>query len=245
MKKIKIILVLACFCVLYLVTSCGSEDDNPANAAVSSATFNETLTYGTMNDNDGISYKTIEIGNQVWMAENLRSTQFRNGESIDEVTTNSEWVGLTAAAYSTYDNSTDLDAQATYGMLYNWFVVSDDREIAPEGWHVPTEQDWINLANAMGGVNSAAGALKEVGLAHWNAPNAGANNSSGFTALPAGRREYTDGSFINTGFNAFWWTSTAYNPDYSWYFQMNYDGANLIQANFHKQYGFSIRLIKD
>lgn len=78
------------------------------------------------------------------MAENLRSTQFINGEPITEVTTNSEWVGLTSAAYSTFDNTTDLDEQATNGMLYNWFVVSDSREIAPAGWHVPTEQVWIN-----------------------------------------------------------------------------------------------------
>ena len=230
---------------MFIASSCGGEDENPANAGVSSAVFNESLSYGTMQDNEGISYKTIEIGNQVWMAENLRSTQFRNGETITEVTTNSEWVGLTSAAYSTYDNTTDLDEQATNGMLYNWLVVSDSREIAPAGWRVPTEQDWINLANAIGGVNSAAGALKEAGVEHWASPNAGANNSTGFTAQPAGRREYTDGSFINAGFNAFWWTSTAYNPDYSWYFQMNYDGANLLQANFHKQYGFSIRLVKD
>ncbi len=231
--------------LLSIITACGDEDADAANAGTSSAEFNQTLTYGTMRDNDGISYKTIEIGNQTWMAENLRSTKFRTGEVIPEVTSNSSWVALTSAAQSSYDNTEDLDELATSGRLYNWFAVSDSRNIAPAGWHVPTQQEWEQLATALGGAQTAGGKMKEAGNTHWNSPNSAADNSSGFTALPSGRREYTDGSFINSGFNAFWWTSSPYNPDYSWYYQVNYDVGSVNAANFHKQYGFSIRLIKD
>ena len=212
---------------------------------INDANFNPDLTYGTMSDIDGNSYQTITIGNQVWMAENLRTTKFRNGELIANVTTNSEWVALRSSAYASYENQEDIDAIATNGLLYNWFAVSDNQNIAPEGWHVATQSEWEALINTLGGGGIAGGKIKEAGNSHWNSPNSGATNNSGFTALPSGRREYTDGSFINSGYNGFWWTSSAYNPDYSWYFQLNYDTENIIAANFHKQYGFAVRCVKD
>lgn len=241
--NLRYLVIILAISALGIVTSCG--DDDEISNGVSSAEFNTGLSYGSMKDNDGFTYKTIEIGNQTWMAENLRSTKFRNGETIPEINSNSAWAALTSPAYSSYENTTDIDELATYGRLYNWFVVSDSRNIAPEGWHVPSTEEWAQLATQLGGMEVAGGKIKEAGNTHWNAPNTSANNSSGFTALPSGRREYNDGRFINTGFNAFWWTSSAYNPDYSWYYQVNYDFASVIVANFHKQYGFSIRLIKD
>ena len=212
---------------------------------ISEAIFNPDLTYGTMFDIDGNSYRTITIGDQIWMAENLRTTKYRNGDNMPNINSNSEWVALTSGGYSNYDNETDLDKLATNGSLYNWFAVSDNRNIAPEGWHVATYDEWTELANYLGGITVSGGKSKESGNSHWNSPNTGANNSSGFTALPTGRREYTDGSFINIGFNGFWWSSTAYNPDYSWYFQLNYDTEYINAANFHKQYGFSVRCVRD
>lgn len=211
----------------------------------SNAVFNSSLTYGSMNDVDGNSYKTILIGGQVWMAENLRTTKYRNGDNIPNITSNSEWVALSSGAYSNYENETDLDELATNGSLYNWFAVSDSRNLAPEGWHVATTEEWAAMADYLGGSPISGGKSKEAGNTHWTNPNTGATNSSGFTALPSGRREYTDGGFINSGFNGFWWTSSAYNPDYSWYYQLNYDSENIIAANFHKQYGFSVRCVKD
>ena len=211
----------------------------------SSANFNANLTYGTLTDVDHNIYKTITIGNQTWMAENLRTTKYRNGEVIPYVTSNDDWKGLKTAAYSSYENTTDLEKIATYGYLYNWFAVSDQRNLAPEGWHVATDEEWKVLTTFLEGESVAAGELKEVGSLHWNDTNTGATNSTGFTALPAGRREYTDGSFINEGYNGFWWTSSPYNPDYSWYRQMNYDAVFVNPANFHKQYGFSVRCVKD
>lgn len=212
---------------------------------MSSANFNPDITYGTIVDIDGNTYRTVTIGNQEWMAENLRTTRYRNGEPIALVTSNSEWAALTSAAYSSYENQEDIDALATNGLLYNWFAVSDNQNIAPEGWHVATQSDWETLIDHLGSAAIAGGKMKESGNSHWNSPNSGAVNSSGLTALPSGRREFVDGSFINSGYNGFWWTSSAYNPDYSWYYQLNYDTENIIAANFHKQYGFSVRCVKD
>lgn len=214
-------------------------------SSASTAIFNDALTYGTLTDVEGNLYKTITIGTQVWMAENLRVTKFRNNDPIAHITSAAEWKNLSTPGYCFYENTESIEKQVTNGGLYNWFAVSDSRSIAPEGWHVATDADWKTLTTFLGGESIAGGKLKESGITHWRNPNQAATNSSGFTALPAGRREYTDGSFINSGFNTFWWTSSAYNPDYSWYRQVNYDGAYVNPANFHKQYGFAVRCVKD
>lgn len=212
---------------------------------ISNAIFNSTLAYGIVTDVEGTIYKTITIGSQTWMAENLRTTSYRNGDKIPEVTGNTAWKNLTTAAWCNYENSVDRDQIATLGRLYNWFAVSDSRNLAPEGWHVATDADWSDLESYLGGSSVAGGKLKETTTLHWSTPNAGILNQSGFTALPGGRREYTDGSFINLGFDGFWWTSSAYNPDYSWYRYIHFDATECYRANFHKQYGFSVRCVKD
>lgn len=218
---------------------------NVLPAGQSNALFNAGSTYGTVTDIDGNDYKTITIGTKTWMAENLRTTRYRNGDSIPEVTGNTAWKNLKTHAYCNYENTADLDKIATFGRLYNWFTVSDSRNIAPVGWHIATDAEWTLMSTSLGGESTAGGKLKESSTFHWKGPNTGASNSSGFTALPSGRREYTDGSFINLGYDGFWWTSSAYNPDYSWYYYLHYDVANAYRANFHKQYGFSVRCVQD
>ncbi len=212
---------------------------------LTNAIFNPTLTYGSLTDIDGNLYKTITIGTQTWMAENLRTTRYRNGDAIPLVTGNTAWKNLGSDAYCNYENTTDINKIATTGRLYNWFTVINSRNLAPEGWHIATDAEWITLTTFLGGETLAGGKLKETGLSHWQSPNTGATNSSGFTALPSGRREYTDGSFINLGYDGFWWTKSAYNPDYSWYRYMHYNVTDVYRANFHKQYGFAVRCVKD
>lgn len=209
------------------------------------AMFNDDFTYGKAVDIDGNEYKTITIGGQTWMAENLRTTRFRNGVGIPEVTDDAAWAALTTAGVSNYENSTDIDYVATHGRLYNWAAVSDSRNIAPEGWHVASDAEWTVLSTFLGGEEEAGAKLKESSTLHWNTPNLNANNSSGFTALPSGRREYFDGSFLNLGFNTFWWTSSTYDGNYAWYRYMNYDEVNIYRANFHSTYGYSVRCVKD
>ncbi|MFZ4546547.1 MAG: fibrobacter succinogenes major paralogous domain-containing protein [Bacteroidales bacterium] len=218
---------------------------NVLAGSLSTAIFNTNVAYNIVTDIEGNVYNTIVIGTQIWMAENLRTTKFRNGDAIPEVTGNTDWKNLNSAAYCNYENTADAIKIATMGRLYNWFAVSNSRNIAPEGWHVATDADWIAMRTFLGGENIAGGKLKETGSKHWISPNTGATNSSGFTALPSGRREYDNGTFINNGYDGFWWTSSAYNPDYSWYYDLHYTFASINRANFHKQYGFSVRCVKD
>ncbi len=146
--------------------------------------FNPDLTYSTLLDIEGNEYKTIQIGNQTWMAENLRTTKYNDGSSIPVVNDNISWLNLTTAAYCWYDN--DISRKDIYGALYNWHTVTSGN-LCPAGWHVPKNEEWTVLTAYLGGESVAGGKLKETGTAHWN-PNSDATNESGFTALPGGMR---------------------------------------------------------
>jgi len=132
-------------------------------------------------DIDGNIYKTVKIGSQVWMAENLKVTKYRNGDPISNVRDNNAWKTCATGAYCWYNNDKTVN-KATYGALYNWYAVSDSRNIAPEGWHIASNDEWTTLTTYLGGVCKAAGYIKETDFIHWNSPNAGATNSSGFAA---------------------------------------------------------------
>ena len=216
--------------------------DNPLNGRTT-AVFNPNKTYGTVTDIDGNIYKTIKIGDQVWMAENLRTTHYRNGDAIPNVTEDTIWGSLKTGAYCNYNNTEDLDTIATYGRLYNWYAVNDSRGLAPKGWHVPTITDWDRLIDYLGGDTIAGNKLKEAGDFHWVSPNE-SNNSSGFTALPAGGR-YLFKSTNDMGFYTEYWAMPQYNTNsapFLYLFSWNsfvYRGVN------HKVNGYSVRCIKD
>ena len=140
---------------------------------------------GTVTDADGNTYRTIKIGNQWWMAENLRTTRYRNGDPIPTVTDNFTWGHLLTGACCSYDN--DSSMVFTYGRLYNWHAVSDGRGLAPLGWHVPSDADWGTLVEYLGGSAVAGGKMKEAGTAHWLSPNTGATNESAFSGCRADR----------------------------------------------------------
>lgn len=193
-------------------------------------------------DADGNIYNTITIGTQVWMVENLKTTKYRNGDPIQNVTDNPTWINLTAGAYCNYNN--DNNNGITYGRLYNWYAVSDLRNLAPAGWHIPTDTEWATLVNYLGQDSTAAGALKETGLTHWASPNTGATNSSGFTALPGGERD-NNGAFMYLTYIGHWWTATEAYTTQSWYRRM-FSYSTTIDRNFClKTYGYSVRCVKD
>jgi uncharacterized protein (TIGR02145 family) len=205
-------------------------------------------------DIDGNVYQAVTIGTQVWMKENLRVTHYRNGEAIPKVTDAIAWVALTTGAYCEYAN--DVNIVATYGRLYNWYVVADSRNIAPAGWHVPTDADWKQLEMALGmsqaeadGTSSRGttegGKLKEADTTHWFAPNEGATNESGFTALPASYRGGYDEAYFGLGYYAFFWTSTDYNSDYTWHRYLAYLGSDITRGLDYKESGFSVRCVRD
>lgn len=197
---------------------------------------------GTVTDIDENIYTTIVIGDQCWMMENLKVTHYRNGDPIPNVTDWSEWSVLTTGAYCEYDN--DSANVATYGRLYNWYAVDDSRNIAPEGWHVPTDAEWQTLVDYLGGYDVSGGKMKEAGTAHWIPPNVGATNESGFTALPGGHR-YTDGYFYNLGYYAIFWSSSESSSYSAWYRYLHCQHSAVYRDYDYKYHGFSVRCVRD
>jgi len=199
--------------------------------------------YETVKDRDGNVYETVTIGTQVWMAENLKTTKYRNGEPITNVLVNSSWATLTTGAYCWYNNDATAN-KSVYGALYNWFTVTDKRNIAPAGWHVPSNAEWNTLIKFLNGDSFAGGELKEALTSHWVSPNFGANNGSGFTALPGGYRK-SDGVFTYVGYCGGWWTSTEYSKSVAWYRYLDYSSSSVGRTSSFKKCGFSVRCVKD
>jgi uncharacterized protein (TIGR02145 family) len=196
----------------------------------------------TVTDIDGNIYHTVSIGTQVWMVENLKTTKYRDGTSIPYVTDDTAWGDLTTGAYCDYNLSPSNSD--TYGRLYNWYAANDARNIAPTGWHVPTDAEWSTLITYLGGESIAGGKLKEIGTTHWASPNTGATNETGFTGLPGGVRVEV-GSFSNIGYIGYWWSCTEINSGYAWYRRMHYDPGSFVRNGDPKLIGGSIRCVKD
>jgi len=203
-------------------------------------------------DQDGNEYSVVKIGNQWWMAEDLRVTHYRNGDEIPDVTNNSSWNSKTTGATCSYNNNSNL--AKIYGRLYNWYAVNDNRNIAPEGWRVPTDDDWKELSMALGMSPSEANGthwqgtdegkkLKETGLSHWIDPNI-ASNTSGFTARGCGYREVT-GEYNNMAVDVHYWTTTMEDADNAWYRVLYYNLGGIRRASNDRRYGFSVRLVKE
>lgn len=206
---------------------------------------------GTVYDIDGNAYSTLTYGTQVWMLENLKTTHFRDGSTIPNVTDNAPWSSSatgTTPAYCDYDNAPANGA--TYGRLYNLFAMKDSRGIAPAGWHVPNFNEWLTLLNYLGGGGIAGGRMKETGLTHWLPPNTGADNSSGFTALGSGDRAWTaNGTFCCLQSRASFWSSSSNSSGYLNVIYLNYNSASYSMTlggiGGGQNFGFAIRCIKD
>jgi uncharacterized protein (TIGR02145 family) len=215
---------------------------NSAGTGYGSSEPFTTADSNTVTDIDGNVYQTVTIGTQVWMAENLKVTHYRNGDPVPNVTDGGTWSGLSTGAYCNYNN--DTGNVATYGRLYNWYGVADSRNIAPAGWHVASDAEWQTLVDYLGGSAVAGGKLKEVGTTHWNPPNTGATNESGFSALPGGYRS-SNGYFYDMGSYAYFWSSTESYSYYAWYRYLYYDYSQVSRHYDYKRYGFSVRCVRD
>ncbi len=201
---------------------------------------------GSVTDIDGNIYKTVKIGTQWWMMENLKAEHYRNGESIPNITNAGEWKSLNNGAWCVYDN--DETYADTYGYLYNWYAAIDIRNLAPTGWHVPTDDEWQILTDYLGGSATAGGMIKMTGTVGdgtglWLSPNLGATNESGFSALPGGHRT-SNGDFNNIKSYAIFWTSTEYT-NYAWRRVLYYNDATISRTYIYKGMGFSVRCVKD
>ena len=203
----------------------------------------------TIRDLDGNTYKTVKIGKQTWMAENLKTTRYRDGTTIPLVADDKAWGNRTSPGYSWYKNDTDINKNI-YGALYNWYTVATGN-LCPTGWHVPCDAEWATLETTLGGSNIAGGKMKEKNNAHWNASGIGVTNETDFKALPGGYR-FSNGTFSSIGDYGFWWSSTefrwsltVYYMEYAWGRYMSYYISDVYRYYFSKKYGFSVRCLND
>src|SRR5690554_1707100 len=216
----------------------------------------EETTSGTFIDSrDGNEYNWVQIGDQVWMAENLAYLP-----SVNMVADGSEDAAGSYYYVYGYDGTNVADAKATdnyatYGVLYNWTAAMDGEAssttnpsgiqgVCPAGWHLPSDAEWTELTNYLGGTSVAGGKLKETGTTHWNYPNTGATNETGFTALPGGLR-YGGGTFFGIGDYGTWWSATEGSAANAWDRGMSNDGSGVYRDGYNKEVGFSVRCVRD
>ena len=229
--------------------------------------FNPDLTYGTVSDFDGNTYRTIQIGNQNWMAENLKVIHYADGSPVPLVSDQTQWTNLGESdrAYCWYDNMSEY--ADTTGGLYSWpgamngaSGFGDSTEVVqgvcPDGWHLPSDGEWKELEMFLGMSQEVAdkyewrgtyegGKLKELGFSHWNIPNLSGDNSSGFTSLPGGYRSYT-GTFYGLGqYSAFWSSSQKAESTTIWFRALNFNKTNIYRYWVPGNRGASVRCVQD
>lgn len=205
---------------------------------------NEIIFITPLTDIEGNVYNTVIMGTQVWMTENLKTTKYIDKTKIPNVTDSKTWGTLSTPAYCWYNNDVSSGKQ-NYGALYNWFAVNTGN-LCPTGWHVPSEKEWLTLADYLDGETIAGGKLKEIGLIHWKEENVGASNDFGFTALPGGYRTgLSSGSFRANGYLGYWWASTENDSIGARARLMTYDASDIFRGTGLKKNGYSVRCIKD
>lgn len=203
--------------------------------------------YGTVSDVDGNNYNTVKIGEQIWMAENLKTTKYNDGALIPNPI--GSWSQFeSSGAYCWYDDDEDTNKN-TYGALYNWPAVNTGK-LCPAGWHVPSMEEWMLLASYLGGTDLAGGKLKESGTAHWESPNTGATNITGFTALPGGMIDGSGGFgeyYGGIGFAGLWWSSAPPSDNILRCINLNHFNDEFSLAEFltYGTPGISVRCLMD
>ena len=192
---------------------------------------------------DGYTYTSIVLGNgQEWMAENLRTTTYANGEPIPNETGFNQWVSLTTGAWEHFNN--DSQYENPYGKLYNWYTVDDPRNVCPTGWHVPSDAEWMILSDYLGGEPVAGGKMKSTGTQYWTSPNQDATNESGFTGYPGGGHG-NNGPIDLIGNYGHWWSSTEEGTSNVWCRGLGSNGSYVSRISLGKQSGFSVRCLRD
>jgi uncharacterized protein (TIGR02145 family) len=184
--------------------------------------------------------QTVTIGTQVWTSKNLNVSTYRNGDVIPQVQDKQAWAKLTTGAWCYYNN--DASNGTKYSKLYNWYAVHDPRGLAPNGYHIPTDEEWKKLTDYLGGESGAGTKMKST--SGWNY-NGNGTNSSGFSGLPGGYR-YDYGTFGFIGTNEYWWSSTENGTDFAWSLLLVYHSGNAGRGyGGNKGYGFSVRCLRD
>ena len=233
----------------YFTAFCQSSDHTCGAANV----HNSALSYGQISDIDGNTYKTTVIDDKVWFSENLKVTRFQNGDTIPQVSDSAMWSGLTGPGMCSYKNDTAFDCP--YGKLYNHHVARDPRNPCPSGWRVPSMTDLYDLiffldpnANVQqpgNQPNTAGGRLKSAGLSYYQPPNAGATNSSGFSAIPNGGRNPQGQFSLSYNAAASYWLSTEVGPGMGFFLELAYPQDYAVRNAYFSGYGACIRCVTD
>lgn len=234
-RNLLTILILALASMLLVFTACEEKENDPA-------TDNPT-NEGPPTDNDGNVYSTVQIGDQEWMAENLKTTTYNNGTSIELVENDADWLNYTTGAYCWYDNDQAQYAE-TYGALYNWYALNTGN-LCPDGWHVPTDEEWTALEDyiASDGHSGSEGAALKATYGWYN--NGNGTDDYGFTALPGGARGGY-GAFVNIGKYGGWWSATESSTYYAWSRYLGYNSSAVSRNSGGRLVdGFSVRCVKD
>lgn len=225
----------------------GDCNDNDANV---NPGVTETCGDGVDNNCDGNidedCIPSVAICDQTWMLKNLDVDHYRNGDPIPQVQDQTAWWSLTTGAWCYYQNNSSNGT--VYGKLYNWYAVNDPRGLAPQGWHIPTDVEWNTLLNCLGSWEVAGGKMKSTGTIQdgtglWYAPNTYASNSSGFTGLPGGCT--FNNTFVNVGYTGYWWSSTESNSTNALQCTLGYTTGSAWILFYQKQFGFSVRCVRD
>ena len=243
------VFAVLCLMVLgshFINTGIGARESSAHNSIVSNTGI-------TVRDGDGNIYNTVRIGSQLWTTGNLRTTSYSCGTPIPHVPAIGDifgtpgWTNTSSPAYCWYENTDNPDFKRLYGAFYNWHAVNpaNSYNIAPESWRVATNEDWAQLTRHLGGEEVAGGKIKESGKLDWVSPNAGASNTTGFTALPGGTRGFLDGGFVFIGYYGNFWSSTASSKTEAYYYGVAYDNSTLKRYSTDKRMGMSVRLVKN
>ena len=192
----------------------------------------------------GYTYATVVLGNgQEWLAENLRTTTYANGDPIPNVTAGDHWSAISTGAWAHYVNNASYEDP--YGKLYNWYAVADPRNVCPTNWHVPTDAEWTVLTDYLGGESVAGGKMKSTGTQYWASPNTGATNESGFSGLPGGGRSDSVGPFYILGSYGNWWSASESGAGDAWGRDLGSNSAGISRGSYYEGDGLSVRCLRD
>ncbi len=241
MKKILVKIAFTTLVVLFY--NCSNSENS-----------NITSSINTTRPTPPILDSEVQIGSQIWSVKNLNVSKYTDGTPIPQVTDPTQWANLTTGAWC-YNVNNFVNGNI-YGKLYNWYAVAGifdaasatnpalRKKLAPTGWHIPTDAEWTQLTDCLGGSAVAAGKMKEIGTAHWWSPNTDATNSSGFTALPGGWR-YSYGAWTIVGYGGYWWSSSELNTTNAWARCLISNDGYFYGGFNDKQFGFSVRCLRD
>lgn len=212
-----------------------------------------TFTFTECKDWDNNYYPVVQIGTQLWMEENLKTTSYNDGTAIPNITVDATWMFTTTGAFCDYNNTPANSS--FYGRLYNWYAADNNaatkvasnggKNVCPTGWHVPSDAEWTTLITYLGGAAVAGGKLQETGTTHWAGPDKGATNETGFTAIGSGYRFFYSGAYYMMNSNGYWWSSTDYSTTHAYRRFMMGNGSDVWNDPYYKINGYSVRCLRD